>query len=62
MQTGAQRNSYTYETKLKAVEDHLDRGMTASDAMQSHGVALIVTAVPRHCAPRSAAVLARTLN
>ena len=39
MQLGAQRNSYTYETKLKAVEDHLDRGMTASDAMLSHGVA-----------------------
>lgn len=38
MSTDQTRKNYTYEQKLGSVEDHLSKGMTATDAMRAHGV------------------------
>lgn len=32
------RNTYSYEEKLGAVEDHIVRGLPASEAMEANGV------------------------
>ncbi|KAB7788399.1 helix-turn-helix domain-containing protein [Bifidobacterium leontopitheci] len=48
MEERGKRRSYGYETKLAAVLDHVEHGLTKAEAMARHGVAS-VTALERWC-------------
>lgn len=48
LMTGQGRRTYDYETKLAAVRDHVEHGLTKAETMARHGIAA-VTSLERWC-------------